>query len=331
MRDVFISHVEEDSADALEIADALEVAGYSTWCYERDSIPGPSYLLQTGAAVEQSRAIVVLISRHSLASRQVTVEVVRGHESEKPFIPVLVGISHVEFTSRQPEWREAMGAATSIMVPREGAAPIVPRIVQGLQALGVEPTGAMVEHRVVMPAPVRRRRGPVAAVIRMPAWQRIALALGVAATVVAVVVTATLLSSDEPAAGPGGGSATTGTTDGARLRTIVGDAQVTGVSLADEFCPPGNFPGGCDQPASGKFLVVTLTGANGGVLTIGVTQQSTSSYVTHGEDRYGPSGVADESRGVVRIVYDRAPDSLAGEPVTLVWPDGQKVKLRVAE
>lgn len=329
MRDVFISHVEEDSADALQIAGALEAAGYSTWCYEIDSIPGPSYLLQTGSAVEQSRALVVLISRHSLGSRQVTVEVVRGHETEKPFIPVLIGITHVEFTARQPEWREAMGAATSIMVPREGVAPIVPRIIQGLQALGVEPTGAPSEHLVAMPAPVRRRRGPLPALRRLPPWQRIVLALTVAAVVVAAVVAVAQQSSDGgPAAGPSGGPTTTG---GTVLRTNVGQAQVTDISLADEFCTPGSVAGECEEPTTGNFLVVTLSGTNGEYLSIGLTLQSGSSYVTHGEDRYPPSGVADEVQGVVRVVYDGAPDSLAGDEVTLVWPDGQKLTLRVAE
>jgi len=53
MSDVFISHVEEDAEIALEIALGLEEAGYTTWCYEVDSIPGPSYLIQTGQAVAQ--------------------------------------------------------------------------------------------------------------------------------------------------------------------------------------------------------------------------------------------------------------------------------------
>ena len=48
MSDVFIAHVEEDADVALEIALSLEEAGYTTWCYEVDSIPGPSYLIQTG-------------------------------------------------------------------------------------------------------------------------------------------------------------------------------------------------------------------------------------------------------------------------------------------
>ena len=59
MSDVFISHAEADSDIALEIALGLEEAGYGTWCYEIDSIPGASYLIQTGQAVEQSKAVLL--------------------------------------------------------------------------------------------------------------------------------------------------------------------------------------------------------------------------------------------------------------------------------
>jgi hypothetical protein len=57
MADIFISHVEEDAQVALEIAQGLEAVGYTVWYYERDSVPGLSYLVQTGQAIEQSHAI----------------------------------------------------------------------------------------------------------------------------------------------------------------------------------------------------------------------------------------------------------------------------------
>ena len=140
MSDIFIAHVEEDADVALEIALGLEEAGYATWCYEVDSIPGPSYLLQTGEAVEASKAVVVVISPHSLGSRQVTKEIVRGHESGKDFIPILRGITHAEFQNRQPEWREAVGAAASTSIPREGVPFILPRIINGLRTMSIVPS-----------------------------------------------------------------------------------------------------------------------------------------------------------------------------------------------
>ncbi len=55
---IFISHVAEDSSIAIQAAEALEAKGYSTWYYERDSVPGPAYLAQMGEAIDQSQAMV---------------------------------------------------------------------------------------------------------------------------------------------------------------------------------------------------------------------------------------------------------------------------------
>jgi hypothetical protein len=147
MGQVFISHVEEDSRDAIQIAKGIEASGYTTWYYERDSLPGISYLLQTKQAIEKSQALILLISTASLVSHQITREVVRAHESGKAFIPVLVDVSHAEFQSLQPEWVEAIGAAASVSLPEEGVERLVPRLVKGLESLGIfakggEPEGA---------------------------------------------------------------------------------------------------------------------------------------------------------------------------------------------
>jgi uncharacterized repeat protein (TIGR01451 family) len=139
MSHVFIAHVEEDADAALQIALGLEEAGYRTWCYEVDSLPGTSYIVRTGEAVEQSQAVVIIISPNSLGSSQVTKEVVRAHESAKHFVPILRDITHTEFQKRQPEWREAIGSATSIRIPGEGVATIVPLVIDGLRALKIHP------------------------------------------------------------------------------------------------------------------------------------------------------------------------------------------------
>ncbi|MCJ7605601.1 MAG: TIR domain-containing protein, partial [Dehalococcoidales bacterium] len=138
--DVFIAHIVEDADVSLEIALGLEEAGYNTWFYEIDSIPGPSYLLQTGQAVAQSKAVIVVISPNSIGSNQVTKEIVRAHETGKQFVPLLRGITHVEFQNRQPEWREAIGAATSLSIRQEGIAGILPRVIDGLKSLGLLPS-----------------------------------------------------------------------------------------------------------------------------------------------------------------------------------------------
>lgn len=137
MSDVFISHVEEDADIALEIALGLEQSGYTTWCYELDSLPGQSYLMRTRQAIQGCSAFVLLVSAQSLGSSQITREVIRAHESGKSFVPVLKGVTHSEFQARQPEWQEAIGSATSIRIPEKGLASVMPRIIEGLRVLGI--------------------------------------------------------------------------------------------------------------------------------------------------------------------------------------------------
>jgi hypothetical protein len=174
MRQVFISHVEEDKSIAEQIARGLEVAGYTTWYYERDSLPGLSYLIQVSQALKQAQAVVLIISQDALGSLQVTSEVVQAYESRKPFMPVLRGITHDEFQRRQPEWRHAVGPATSISIPPEGVSAILPRIIAGLETLQVQPRRGPPPISPPEQAPVP---SPAATPVRRPwpAWLRVLL------------------------------------------------------------------------------------------------------------------------------------------------------------
>jgi len=168
MADVFIRHVSEDSALALEIAYELERAGYSTWCYELDSVGGPSYLLQTGAAIECCRVCLVLITAQSLSprrARQMTREIERAHEEGIRLFPVLNGVTRDRFQQEQPEWREAIGTATSVTIGRSGVAGSVARMLGGLAALGVPhaeapPTGRLETIRAAVDDLVAGNAGP---------------------------------------------------------------------------------------------------------------------------------------------------------------------------
>jgi hypothetical protein len=134
---IFISHAENDAMVALEIANGLENAGYKTWYFERDSLPGVSYLIQTCSAIESSQAVVVIISQASMKSKQMTVEIVRAHEAGKPFIPVLRGVNQKELKIQQSEWAEALGATSSVLIPIDGTLSVMPKIIGGLKQLGV--------------------------------------------------------------------------------------------------------------------------------------------------------------------------------------------------
>lgn len=152
MATVFISHVEEDGQTAIALAQGLEQGGYAAWRYERDAVAGVSYLLQTGNEIARCEGVVLIISAHSLGSHQVGKEVVRAHEEGKPIFPVLADLSDADYKRRQPEWRQAIGAATSISLGR-GIEAVTTSILQGLQRFQSAtnrptcqgPTGSLVE------------------------------------------------------------------------------------------------------------------------------------------------------------------------------------------
>jgi hypothetical protein len=139
MPPLFISYVAEDTDVVELLAGALEATGYWTWYYTRDSLPGSSYLVQTAQAIEQAGAVIVVVSPHALREpHQVTLEVVRAHESGKPLVPLLRDCVH-EALHQVPEWQQALGAAVSEPIPPTDITAMVPRLLRGLQALGLQP------------------------------------------------------------------------------------------------------------------------------------------------------------------------------------------------
>jgi hypothetical protein len=140
MSQVFISHVEEDAATAQELAVGLEQAGYTTWFYERDSLPGPPYVSQVLQAIEQSAVVIVLLSSDALGSWQVDRQIFAAVQTQKPMIPMLFGITHEELRNRRKEWVLMFGAATPLSIPPSGVSAFIPRLVQGLKSMGAEPT-----------------------------------------------------------------------------------------------------------------------------------------------------------------------------------------------
>src|SRR5437016_3166471 len=100
MGHVFISHVEEDAATARELAVGLEEAGYTTWLYERNSLPSPPYVTQILQAIAQSAVVIVLVSSAALGSWQVDRDIFQAFKTEKAMIPMLIGITHEELRNR---------------------------------------------------------------------------------------------------------------------------------------------------------------------------------------------------------------------------------------
>lgn len=138
---VFISHASEDSPVALRIADILEEHGYSTWYYERDTLPGISYLVQYGEAIDRADAFLILVSVHSLASNDVSREIEQAHvrAGAPRFLPILVNVSHTELQKRRREWQTMLGTAASVELHGKDVVPVVDRLLQALHTWNIQP------------------------------------------------------------------------------------------------------------------------------------------------------------------------------------------------
>lgn len=172
---IFISHVEIDAELLQQIQQGLEAAGYSTWFFERDVLPGTSYLIQITEAIEQCDAVVLIVSPNTFGSDQVTKEIVGAFERRKPFFPILVDVTPPELKERQPEWRHALGGTPMITVGPEGLNPIIARIVDGLKAQGIQSRGgkaAPVIHGSVFTTPKTYTPKPIADKI-IPAFREL--------------------------------------------------------------------------------------------------------------------------------------------------------------
>jgi len=91
---VFISHSHETKALAKEVGEALKRAGLEAWSHEQEILPGDNWAQKIAQALEESQAMVVLLSPHSLDSTMVRREIEYALSTKhfnKRLIPVLVG------------------------------------------------------------------------------------------------------------------------------------------------------------------------------------------------------------------------------------------------
>lgn len=90
---VFISHSSKDEALARRIADVLKKEGLEVWD-DREIFPGDNWAAKVAKALDESNAMVVLLTANGIASRSVRQDVSYAL-GEKRFkqrlIPVVVG------------------------------------------------------------------------------------------------------------------------------------------------------------------------------------------------------------------------------------------------
>ena len=91
---VFISHSDSDSSLAARVSRALRKAGLQVWDPDLHLFPGDNWPAEVGRALEESDAMVVLLTPNSISSPHVKAEMTYalGSKSYKNrLIPVAVG------------------------------------------------------------------------------------------------------------------------------------------------------------------------------------------------------------------------------------------------
>ncbi len=124
-RPVFISHAVGEREFAREVAAALSEAGLTPWSMD-DLVPGANALLEMGRALEDSDALVVLLSPEAARSPNLTFEVGYAVGSERfanRVIPVMV-----RPTSEMPWILERFGMISGAAGAKRVARQIVSRL-----------------------------------------------------------------------------------------------------------------------------------------------------------------------------------------------------------
>jgi len=142
-KDIFISHAGDDEQVVQRLAMGLEREGFTTWYYERDNTFGEPHLVQTKRAIERAKVVVLLASPNSVRSHEVTTELQAAHGNAKPVAPLLLRLTWSEMKERSNElWSIILGAATALTLDPNNVTDTLPRIIAGLTAMGVAPSGA---------------------------------------------------------------------------------------------------------------------------------------------------------------------------------------------
>jgi hypothetical protein len=114
MADVFVSYCDSDQPIAELIGGLLLRFGYSTWLYHRDSVPGRSHLETTRQEINACSGVIVLVSSKAFASDFVFPEILHAAAMRKPFLPILIDVSHERLEREKSRWITAFGFAVSV-------------------------------------------------------------------------------------------------------------------------------------------------------------------------------------------------------------------------
>ena len=125
-RDVFISHSAQDKKVSETICAALEQSGIRCWIAPRDVRPGKSFPGEITRAIQHSKMMLLIFSRHSNSSEQVLREVQLAVDSHLPIVRLRIEdiplSDDLRYYLSTPHWIDALSHPVSKHIPAVASA-----------------------------------------------------------------------------------------------------------------------------------------------------------------------------------------------------------------
>ena len=103
---VFISHSHSDSSLAARVSESLRKAGLDVWNHDLDVLPGDNWAAEVARALNESEAMVVLVTPEALRSPYVRREIgfaLGSQNYDNRLIPVAIG-DREQLPTREIPW-----------------------------------------------------------------------------------------------------------------------------------------------------------------------------------------------------------------------------------
>lgn len=213
---IFISYSRHEITFADSLARTLEERGHAVWIDYQSLVPGRVWDAQIGAALERARAVLVVVSRESVASQQVAKEWRLALEQDKRVILLIFEAQPLDADLARLEWvdfRQTFGRAVNeleSMLPHTATPPAQPApqtgrrlpplprlffilsIIIAAGSLFTLPTLILPWHFLRLPRQIRRREYRARALIR-------ALVFSLPANFIGWFIASLILTSVAPA------------------------------------------------------------------------------------------------------------------------------------
>jgi TolB-like protein/tetratricopeptide (TPR) repeat protein len=136
---VFISYASHDALLAQKVCSALEAAGFPCWIAPRDVVPGTLYAEGIVGALDESRVLVLVLSKDAVASAHVGKELERATSKRHPIIALRTDAAPLtpafEYFLNESQWIDASAGGSDA-----GIAKLVEAVRRHLAAGSAAPT-----------------------------------------------------------------------------------------------------------------------------------------------------------------------------------------------